>query len=283
MKQKTLHFSVEGEFITNLAREKLYYNNDLFGAVQLLLSCLTTDALTEATRIGIAVKILDGKMKIVGTYPNADYRVVEDTNDNEKFTLKYWLEGFTKRLKDAETSRDRLLRQMNFLQENIGRSDRQYYNRLWQDEVDEDSKIFDIEPLRSTHLFKAMGIDDKDPVSSFMERYHSPTTDDYGWLEQNGTFHPTDWGEHQNFAYKWLKEHDELPPDEFGSRIFNGNEGDILTEKGWILLHNPALGMAIVTRDTSKRMTKQQKEFLFDYYTKRNRTDLAAQYLKGDD
>lgn len=277
---KTLHFSIEGDFITNLAREKLYYNNDLFGAVQLLLSCLVTDELTECARIGLAVKILDGKMKITGTYPNEDYRITEDTNDNPKHTLKYWLENITSRLKDAETSRDRLVRQMNFLQDNMKRSDRQYYNRLWQDEIDEDSQIFMIEPLPTTHLFKAMGIDDEDPVASFTERFMSNSTDDYGWLDRNGDFHPVDWGEHQNFAYQWLKEHDELPEDEFGERLFHGNEGDILIQKGWILLHNPALGVATPTYEPSVHITRKQKDFLFDYYTQRNRPDLAFKYFE---
>ena len=67
LEQRTLHFSVDGAFITQFAREKLYYSNDLYGAVQLLLSCLVSDDLTEYARLGIAVKILDGKMKIVGT------------------------------------------------------------------------------------------------------------------------------------------------------------------------------------------------------------------------
>lgn len=283
MEQRTLHFSVDGAFITQFAREKLYYSNDLHGAIQLLLSCLVSDDLTEYARLGIAVKILDGKMKIVGTYPNADYRVVEDTNDNEKHTLKYWLENITSRLQAAENSRDRLIRKMNFLQDTIPRADRQYYNRIWQDEIDEDDEVFIIEPLPTTHIFKAMGIDDDDPVANFTERFMSPTTDDYGWLDRNGEFHPTDWGEHQNFAYQWLKDHNELTADEFGSQIFHGNEGDVLVEKGWVLLHNPGLGVAFVTRDETKRMTKRQQEFLFDYYTKRNRPDLASKYLDGDD
>lgn len=48
---------------------------------------------------------------------------------------------------------------------------------------------------------------------------------------------------------------------------------------GWALLHNPGMGTAFVTSSDSKPLTKKQKDFLFDYYTKRNKPRKAEEYL----
>lgn len=37
--------------------------------------------------------------------------------------------------------------------------------------------------------------------------------------------------------------------------------GDVLTKKGWILLHNPAQGVAMATINPRRDYTKAQKEF----------------------
>ena len=46
--------------------------------------------------------------------------------------------------------------------------------------------------------------------------------------------------------------------------------GDELTKEGWVLLHNPAQGIAMTTKNLCKDYTKAQKEFLFEYYMERN-------------
>lgn len=58
-----------------------------------------------------------------------------------------------------------------------------------------------------------------------------------------------------------------------------GNAGDKLVEMGWALLHNPGMGTAFVTSSDAKPLTKKQKDFLFDYYTKRNKPRKAEEYL----
>lgn len=59
--------------------------------------------------------------------------------------------------------------------------------------------------------------------------------------------------------------------------------GDVLVYKlNWVLLDNPAQGVARVTRDISKRLTKPQKEFLYDYYMKRNCVREAKEFLDED-
>lgn len=46
--------------------------------------------------------------------------------------------------------------------------------------------------------------------------------------------------------------------------------GGWLTDRGWVLLHNPSQGIAFATGSLVRDMTKAQKEFLYDYYTERD-------------
>lgn len=90
---------------------------------------------------------------------------------------------------------------------------------------------------------------------------------DYGWLAPNGEFYPVEFGEHQTYASNYLlneykKGNIELECDE--------DPGDKLCEMGFILLHNPHRYDFSVTRDCKKRITNRQKEFLIDYFEKRN-------------
>lgn len=72
-----LSYSINGEFITDLALEKLYYQNDLSGAIELLKSCLVNPEIPESETMTTILRILNKEMRIEGTYPNDDYGVVE--------------------------------------------------------------------------------------------------------------------------------------------------------------------------------------------------------------
>ena len=90
-------------------------------------------------------------------------------------------------------------------------------------------------------------------------------TADYGWLEPDGTFHNVKWGDHEGWANNYLQKN--LSVEEYRHVIFGGKDvmsaGDYLTTKGWVLLHNPSMGIAFPTRDSTKRYTKPQKDFLY--------------------
>lgn len=102
------------------------------------------------------------------------------------------------------------------------------------------------------------------------------TTEDYGWLEPDGTFHGVEWGAHQEWAQNYMSE-------KFPEEAMNGDidlqikcnvgligAGDWLVERGWVLLHNPSRGIAFPTKNPVKEYTKAQKEFLYDYYMERD-------------
>ena len=126
-------------------------------------------------------------------------------------------------------------------------------------------------------IFEAMGFD-TDPVADFLDHIHNERNDDYGWLAPDGTFYPVEWGEHQSWAYTWIKNHYQNENSDDIDLL--DKAGDVLIQKGWVLLHNPARGTATVTHNDAKNMTKAQKEYLFDYFTQRNRPDLALKYFQ---
>lgn len=124
----------------------------------------------------------------------------------------------------------------------------------------------------------------QDALDSFMARMmdeEEHTTEDYGWLEPNGTFHAVEWGDHQEWANDYLDKN--LTQEErFAAMVEINASGmvknspdvigaaDYLVRRGWVLLHNPQQGIAIPTRDITREYTKAQKEFLYDYYMERD-------------
>ena len=119
----------------------------------------------------------------------------------------------------------------------------------------------------------------QDALDSLMERMmdeENHTTEDYGWLEPDGTFHGAEWGEHQEWAQNYMNE--KLPEEAMDRDIDLQTKcnvgligaGDWLVERGWVLLHNPSRGIAFPTKNPVKEYTKAQKEFLYDYYMERD-------------
>lgn len=103
----------------------------------------------------------------------------------------------------------------------------------------------------------------QDALDSFVTRMldeKDHTTEDYGWLSPHGKFYGVEWGEHENWANNFLEE----------KGLENNDGGDTLIKGGWVLLHNPAQGIAFPTRNIARAYTKAQKEFLHDYYMERN-------------
>ena len=70
---KSLCFSIEGEFLTNVAREKLYYNKDLKSAVNILRGGLCSDQITPNEQLMICLQILNGDAAIKGNSNTDEY------------------------------------------------------------------------------------------------------------------------------------------------------------------------------------------------------------------
>lgn len=86
----------------------------------------------------------------------------------------------------------------------------------------------------------------------------------YGWLAPDGTFYSVEFGNHQAWASECLLRlyREGKISYEQARREDNGDVGDLLTDMGWILVHNPHGYDFKITRNISKRVTNKQKDYL---------------------
>ena len=277
--KETLSFKIEGEFITKLAREKCYMDSDYDGALRILIGALHSSELSEREIRHIAVDILDGYAKITGLSGTKDYGVIYlDEKDNNWSLNKLIQDKAEKFQKKIEELRD-LQEKSFFICENIDEWDLRRINDEYFDCFDE----YLFEDLVPEPLKRKPGESSINPMlDSYLKRMQQEDiSEDYGWLEPNGTFHAVEWGEHEAWAWKYIEQN--VPEKDHEKYRYDGRSGDYLTEKGWVLLHNPGLGIAKITKhDELQELTKKQKEFLFDYYMDRDCPE-EANSLYNDD
>lgn len=151
--------------------------------------------------------------------------------------------------------------------------------RIEDEEMEEAREIVAADPKAifiNEYYTAHMGEGKLDEIVEGMMDKEDHTTEDYGWLEPDGTFYGVEWGEHQEWAQNYMNE-------KFPKEAMNGDidlqtkcnvgligAGDWLVERGWVLLHNPSRGIAFPTKNPVKEYTKAQKEFLYDYYMERD-------------
>ena len=275
---RSMHFSVQGELITRLARERVFYENPprIKYAIDLLMSCLESDQMSEGDRLLLAVKILNGEARIVGTYPEDDYGVEMLEKPEGKFNLMERIERVAQEVEDLKKERRELSDKLACVAEELDLSPwkMRAINRTWRTDYGGENDIFDVDPSDGCG---------EDPLLSVLKRFsgsedgeEDPANElDYGWLAPEGTFYPVEFPSHQSWAWKKLMELGAIEKYDLNA----GNAGDKLVEMGWALLHNPGMGTAFVTSSDAKPLTKKQKDFLFDYYTKRNKHRKAEEYL----
>lgn len=118
------------------------------------------------------------------------------------------------------------------------------------------------------------------PTEEYIDRMIAPEDEvaPYGFIAPDGTFYPVAWCDHEDFAWKQIREHhqEEEALDEFTGKDF------LICRKGWLLLHNPSQGKPLLTTG-DKPMTKAQREALFDYYTKYGMKKEANALYEEDD
>lgn len=263
---KEIRFSVSGKFITNLAREWFYLESrPLEKVMDLLLSCMCGTDMSEKELRRNAEDVLLGRAEFEGNTRDNSFRLVKYSPDEQPDIASQFdiFERYSKESqlrKDAEKKRDKYLNWYEIAME--------YVPNYSRNEVLNETG----QPIES---------DPKDGwLSSFMERMldeEEHSTEDYGWLAPDGTFHEVEWGNHQEWAQNYIEEHfPEVADDSDVDLQQNCNvgligAGDWLVERGWILLHSPSQGIAFPTRNPLKRYTKAQQEFLYDYYMERGK------------
>lgn len=286
---KMLHFTIQGEFITNMAREKLYVDKDLDSAIRILRSSLVSDELDSDEQLMLCLQVLHGAASIVGRSDTPEYRLVFRDDIDERPTN---LSAIGQLIKDMEEENRRLKEQNQELIEKIVFITRDM----------SDYKLIDINAEYHNATGKPMFADMRIPdwkkvenqydmsnmLESFMEqcRHENEQEEpvcDYGWLEPDGTWHPVEWGMHAKWAGEWLEEHMPFKehPEIYWRIDKDGRKhhitgGDVLVfSLGWILMDSPWQGLAKSTISPEKAMTKAQKEFLYDYFMERKRNEEA--------
>ena len=261
---REVSFDVCGEFITQMAKEWFFVENRGYDKVmELLLSCMEGTEQSEKELKRLAEDVLLGRAALVGstrdnTYHMEVYEPDEQPEQPEWFNVFIKMSDLMSKLKDTEKELQKMQGWYAVAME--------YVPEYKRNDVLKETN----QPIESRY--------GNSLLSDFMKRMmdeEEHTTEDYGWLEPNGTFHEVEWGRHQEWATEYVKENF---PEEYKEISMQSNtgtgligEGDWLVEKGWVLLHSPSQGIAQPTRNPVKRYTKAQQEFLYDYYQERNR------------
>lgn len=243
MEERMLTMRVEGEAITQIAREQCYYSRKFDSAMNILIASLQNEELEEGEIAGIALSILDGRAEIKGTYPDGDYRLEYLEVQDEKWKLGNLIDKIARELEQQKKEKQTLLKKYLFVLDSLEEWEKRSLNDEYFEEWNE--RLFEDIPARAE-------------------------TQERGGLEPNGTFHGVEWGEHSKWADDWLR--DNLTEEEYEEtdckyRLYNS--GDALVDRGWILLHNPSQGIVYPTESENHVRTKAQKEFLYDYYIER--------------
>ena len=277
LEKKEVTFNIEGKFITQLAREWMFCEGREFEKVMdLLLSCIGGTNQSEKTLRRLAEDVLLGRAELSGntaegTFCLTTYNADEQTDVAEQFNIFRRYSEAIRKIKETEEEKEKYREwyeiAMNYVPEYLKNDVRRRTDQ----------------PIESRY--------GSDILYGFIERTMDEkehSTEDYGWLEPDGTFHEVKWGVHQEWAQNYM---DEKFPEE----AMNGDidlqtkcnvgligAGDWLVERGWVLLHNPSQGIAFPTKNPMKRYTKAQKEFLYDYYMERGK-EKEANAIYGDD
>lgn len=268
---RKMTFSIEGEFITRLAREWMFCEGREFEKVMdLLLSCMGGTEMSEKELWRRAEDVLIGRAEFSGNTANGTFCMTAyDANEQpdipERFNIFCRYSEEIRKRKKAEKEKEMYMEWYEVAME--------YVPESLKNEVRRETG----QPIESRY--------GSDMLAGFMERMldeEKHSTEDYGWLAPDGTFYEVEWGNHQEWANNYLKEH--LSEEEQKVALIEINvsgmaksgtdiigAADYLVRRGWVLLHNPSQGIAVPTRNPLKRYTKAQQEFLYDYCMERGK------------
>lgn len=305
VEKQTLSFGITGEFITRIAREWFFIEHKPYEVVEeFLLSCMAGTDTPKGKLQLMAQDVLLGRAEFRGNSWDETYRYVILDEPAEMNLFREYANAQAE-LRSEKESRENVSEKYIALLDAL----RMWYDGDLEDAVesieDHEAKdlVIDLMALHDQVLLEyspCYGRRVKFPDSqeeivirkttgetlldSYMAQQHieEKHKDNYGWLEPDGTFHPVPWCDHQEYAIKIIREkgwYDEFDRWEDDGSIYYC--GDFLVRvKGWVLLHNPGRGVAYVTRGESKRLTKAQREFLFNYYFDRGEKAKAAEFLE---
>lgn len=286
-----LHFSISGEFITKFAREQFYNDHKFDYALDFLKNTTECD-LSDNEHTLLCLEILAGTKDIIGVAGTENYDIIN--NDNGSFAeFINKIESICNQYKQIKHELHEMQQKFGFVCGQLSDWKLKDINGEYHEQYDE--YLFESDEYKEDYI-------DNDTVKSditspifepFIEKKNNTVQHkyaEYGWLEPNGTYHEVEWANHATWAGEYLKEHYPMKKyenmyiqtDDDGNTKHYFNGDFLLHCLGWVLLHSPGQGMAYPQYDATKRLTKEQKKFLFDYFTERNRTKEASQLYSDD-
>ena len=254
LEKRELTFGITGEFITQITREWFYSGEKSIEKImEILKECMTGTDASEARIRRYAEDILLGRAALKGNTADGTYHLERyEPGEEEPLARSMNIWKIPQLRREAEKNLKEKNEQFCVAMKHLPENEQRAVRRELGVETREDRE--------------------QQQIDNFLKRMmdvKEHTTADYGWLEPNGRFHEVDWGEHQDWANEYVEEN---YPDQSENII---DAGGWLTDRGWVLLHNPSQGVAIATGSLVRDMTKAQKEFLYDYYTERDCKDEA--------
>lgn len=195
METKQLTFQIQGEFITQFAREKLTQEHDLPKALKVLSSGLLTNETDHPNekRLLRCLLILNDKAEIRGTYPDDDYRLVVFDDDKDYNIFDELIECLQKcqpAKSDMQSEYNDLLQRYTFVLDylDIPNYKQREMNAEYKAEYGE--SLFDLADDRPEPMLNSM-------LQSYIDHQKNSTDEeDYGWLSPTGVFYPVEWGKH---------------------------------------------------------------------------------------
>lgn len=263
-----LSFSVVGSFINDLATNQFLYENRSYEEVKkLLLSCMQGTDESEEVLEKHVQDVLLGRAKFSGNTSDGSFCLLEleeypTTLFNEFNKMQSKIVEFEKLQKDYTSLRTYL----------------DAYVRLGKESADE---FLDDLCEEDRNILKPASSSFSEQLDSFIRQWEieDKFPESYGWIDPRGQFYPVDWGDHQKWAYGKSVELGYIDSEQ-SVDLYNG--GDVLTERGWVLLHNPSRGIPQIQQSQTKRMTKAQKEFLYKYFTDRGLDEQANEVIDDE-
>lgn len=272
--ERMLQFSVQGEFLTELAREQLHHERRGNSALAILLSAMDGTDLPEYELINMAMEILDGRAELYGTYPGDNYGIRRLEEQEKQWSIFVTIERLANQIKQLEKDRQNTLMKLETAFHYVPKN--RHESIMQGKSYNEIEREFRPSPLLQSFI---------DRMSD--EEEHE--TGDYGWIEPDGTFHEVEYAHHEEFAEKYIREN--MSHEEWiiaGTHVkgnFNSNQlfitfSDYLVEKGWVLLDSPHGGIAEPMKNPAKPYTKRQRDFLYGYYIDRKQTERANRIMQ---
>lgn len=346
-----LTWKIDGEFLTNLARDRLYKDRQPYSQVEkLLLDCLRNDDIAIEDTKYIIRQILSCKQKLVGINSftleedDGSYLGGFDLDMDNLLSIIFMLkdEAIQLNMQNQRLERE-LAETKEILQEYIDdaeelnqfveglKSDlspitklRKYlatssmvdiisWKNIFGDSVSDEIKeefndfceTYHMYPGRSVHgdwewvsfydkeTNEILAVDDFNQRGasiqcteerSFTKQNNQDESPEdileYGFLTPKGEFLVGPWGSHTELAYQIIDNNDWYEEFRNWDKSHDRTSSDFLVYvKHYVLLHNPsAIGRVQVTRNTEYRLTKAQKEFLYDYLMKDGQ-DIFANHI----